>query len=64
MIALDGRAYQSDETLGYDRWCASQLTCGKGTHEALIIVFKDATEKSQFIVDHQLSVSSEWSVQP
>ena len=34
------RAYQTDKEFGYDRWVADQYSLGKGTHEALLIVFK------------------------
>ena len=64
MIAVDAMAYMSDQAVGYDRWCASQITCGRGTHEAVILVFKDATEKQAFLQRRKLTVTTKWDAQP
>ena len=64
MIAVDAMAYMSDQDFGYDRWCASQITCGRGTHEAVILVFKDATEKQAFLQRRKLTVTTKWDAQP
>ena len=64
MIAVDAMAYRSDQDLGYDRWCASQITCGRGTDEAIILVFKDATEKQAFIQRRKFAVTTKWDAKP
>lgn len=64
MIALDARAYRSDEEFGHDRWCASQITCGRGTHEAIVLVFKDVTEKACYLDEHNVVLDTRWDVKP
>lgn len=64
MIYVNARAYRSDRDLGYDRWCADYLSCGRGTHEAIIVVFADDVEKHEWISKHQVHVTTKWDAQP
>jgi hypothetical protein len=37
------RAWRTDQDFGYDHWRAAEFSCGKGTHEALIVVYEESS---------------------
>ncbi len=40
LCTLEVRCYQTDEGFGYDRWRGEQFSCGRGTHDGTLIVYK------------------------
>ncbi len=36
---VTARAYMTDVDFGYDRWKADEYSMGRGTHDAIIIIF-------------------------
>ena len=42
---VDACAYQTDETFGYEYWRADQFSCGRGTHEAIILIGQPVERK-------------------
>lgn len=43
------RAYLTDSEFGYDRWVADMYSLGKGTHDAVIIVYGEIPELSKWL---------------
>lgn len=56
-VFLKARAYQTDETFGYDRWVADQYSCGRGVRDAIIVLLPDQpttpTERPEESTKHE-----------
>ena len=50
MHAITVRAYTTDEGFGYDRWRGEEYSCGRGTHDAVLIILAPG-ESTQTLVD-------------